>query len=70
MRRARFLMLIGGMLSELCSRRPVFATMLVMSLVALGIFSFRDRGVDLFPHADPATANVSVPCPCASPAEM
>ena len=42
------------MLSELCVRRPVFATMLVMSLVVLGIFSFRDLGVDLFPKADPA----------------
>ena len=46
------------MLSELCVRRPVFATMLVMSLVVLGIFSFRDLGVDLFPKADPATVNV------------
>ena len=47
------------MFSELCVRRPVFATMLVMSLVVLGIFSFRDLGVDLFPRADPATVNVS-----------
>ena len=39
------------MLSELCVRRPVFATMLVMSLVVLGIFSFRDLGVDLFPQS-------------------
>ena len=46
------------MLSELCVRRPVFATMLVMSLVVLGIFSFRGLGVDLFPKADPATVNV------------
>src|SRR5260370_772254 len=44
------------MLSELCVRRPVFATMLVMSLVVLGIFSFRDLGVDLFPDADPVMA--------------
>src|ERR1700736_1466970 len=58
------------MLSELCVRRPVFATMLVMSLVVLGIFSFRDLGVDLFPRADPATVNVSVQLPGASPAEM
>ena len=48
------------MLSELCVRRPVFATMLVMSLVVLGIFSFRDLGVDLFPRADPATVNVTL----------
>ena len=58
------------MLSELCVRRPVFATMLVMSLVVLGIFSFRDLGVDLFPKADPATVNVSLRLPGASPDEM
>ncbi len=58
------------MLSELCVRRPVFATMLVMSLVVLGIFSFRDLGVDLFPKADPATVNISVSFPGTSPAEM
>ena len=58
------------MLSELCVRRPVFATMLVMSLVVLGIFSFRDLGVDLFPKADPAQVNVSLRLPGASPDEM
>ena len=55
------------MLSELCVRRPVFATMLVMSLVVLGVFSFRDLGVDLFPKADPAQVNVSLRLPGASP---
>src|SRR4051794_5651673 len=58
------------MLSELCVKRPVFATMLVMSLVVLGIFSFRELGVDLFPRADPATVNVSLQLPGASPDEM
>src|SRR5215475_13910669 len=58
------------MLSEICVKRPVFATMLVMSLVVLGIFSFRDLGVDLFPRADPATVNVSLALPGASPDEI
>src|SRR5204862_2617548 len=58
------------MLSEICVRRPVFATMLVMSLVVLGIFSFRDLGVDLFPRADPATVNVTLSLPGASPDEI
>src|SRR5260370_14120715 len=58
------------MLSELCVRRPVFATMLVMSLVVLGIFSFRDLGVDLFPKADPATVSVQLELDGASPDEM
>ena len=51
-----------AMLSELCVRRPVFATMLVMSLVVLGLFSFRDLGVDLFPKADPPRST----CRCGS----
>ncbi len=58
------------MLSELCVRRPVFATMLVMSLVVLGIFSFRGLGVDLFPKADPATVSVTLMLPGSSPDEM
>jgi len=57
-------------LSELCVRRPVSATMLVMSLVVLGTFSFRNLGVDLFPKADPATINVALSLPGASPDEM
>jgi HAE1 family hydrophobic/amphiphilic exporter-1 len=57
-------------LSELCVRRPVFATMLVMSLVVLGTFSFRDLGVDLFPRADPATVSVQLQLPGASPDEI
>src|SRR6266550_1036707 len=58
------------MLSELCVRRPVLATMLVMSLVVLGTFSFRSLGVDLFPKADPATVSVVLLLPGASPDEM
>ena len=58
------------MLSEFCVRRPVSATMLVMSLVVLGTFSFRGLGVDLFPKADPATVSVALSLPGASPDEM
>ena len=58
------------MLSEFCVRRPVSATMLVMSLVVLGTFSFQGLGVDLFPRADPATVSVALSLPGASPDEM
>jgi HAE1 family hydrophobic/amphiphilic exporter-1 len=44
--------------------------MLVMSLVVLGIFSFHDLGVDLFPKADPAVVSVALQLPGASPDEM
>jgi HAE1 family hydrophobic/amphiphilic exporter-1 len=57
-------------LFELCVRRPVFTTMLVMSLVVLGIFSFRDLGVDLFPKNDAATITITIPLPGASPDEI
>jgi HAE1 family hydrophobic/amphiphilic exporter-1 len=57
-------------LAELCVRRSVFAVMLVCFLVVLGIFSFRELGVDLFPRADPATVNINMRLPGASPEEM
>ncbi len=57
-------------LAEVCVKRPVFAVMLISFLVVLGIFSFRDLGVDLFPKADPATVFVNVRLPGASPEEM
>ena len=50
-------------LSEICVRRPVFAFMLIMFLVILGVFSFLDLGVDLFPKTDAATVNVRVMLP-------
>ena len=57
-------------LSEICVQRPVFALMLIMFLVVLGIFSFGDLGVDLFPKSDPASVYVRVQLPGASPEEM
>ena len=57
-------------LSEICVNRPVFAFMLIMFMVVLGIFSFMDLGVDLFPQSDPATINVRLRLPGASPEEM
>jgi len=57
-------------LAEFCVRRPAFTTVLVLSLVVTGIFSFRDLAVDLLPKADPATVTVNVRLPGASPDEM
>src|SRR5215475_12575089 len=57
-------------ISELSVKRPVFALMLISFLVVLGIFSFRDLGVDLFPKADPANVNVTINIPGASSEEM
>ena len=57
-------------LAEVCVRRPVFATMLILFLVVLGVFSFMDLGVDLFPKADPPIVNVRIKLPGASPDEV
>ncbi|MBC7928277.1 MAG: efflux RND transporter permease subunit [Bryobacteraceae bacterium] len=57
-------------ISEICVRRPVFAFMLISFLVVLGLFSFADLGVDLFPRTDPATVYVRVQLPGASPDEV
>src|ERR1700693_4027247 len=55
---------------EICVKRPVFGAMLVSFLLVLGIFSFRDLGVDLFPKADPATVNVNIRLSGATPEEV
>jgi HAE1 family hydrophobic/amphiphilic exporter-1 len=57
-------------IAEFCVRRPVFTTMLVTLLVVTGIFSFRDLTVDLLPKADPATVQVMMLLPGASPDEL
>jgi HAE1 family hydrophobic/amphiphilic exporter-1 len=54
-------------LAKLCIRRPVFATMLILSLVVTGIFSYFNLGVDLFPTIDIPTVEVITSDPGASP---
>jgi hypothetical protein len=39
-------------LADICVRRPVFATMLVGSLVVAGWFSYKSLTLDLFPKVD------------------
>jgi HAE1 family hydrophobic/amphiphilic exporter-1 len=57
-------------LAEVCVKRPVFATMLVMSLVVVGAYSFFSLGVDLFPKVDFPTITVMVRNPGSSPQEI
>jgi len=57
-------------LAQLCVRRPVFATMLILALVVVGIFSYFSLGVDLFPKVDIPTVLVVVANPGASPEEI
>ena len=57
-------------LPELCIDRPVFATMLVMALVVLGLFSYSALGVDLFPKIDFPTMVITTRLPGAGPEEV
>src|SRR6266446_442221 len=57
-------------LAEICVRRPVFATMLILSITVVGLFSFRALGVDLFPKIDLPTITITVVNPGASPQEI
>src|SRR5436190_1379447 len=57
-------------LAEICVRRPVFATMLILSITVVGLFSFKALGVDLFPKIDLPTITVTVINPGASPQEI
>lgn len=57
-------------LSEVCVRRPVFATMLTAILVVLGIASYTRLGVDLFPNIDIPIVTVTTTLKGASPEEI
>src|SRR5581483_9728184 len=57
-------------IAEVCVRRPVFAVMLISFLLVLGVFSFRDLGVDLFPKSDYPVVFVQIRLPGASPEEV
>jgi hydrophobic/amphiphilic exporter-1 (mainly G- bacteria), HAE1 family len=57
-------------LVDLCVRRPVFATMLVVALVVLGLASYRDLGLDIFPKVDIPTVTITTRLPGASPEEV
>ncbi len=57
-------------LAEVCVKRPVFATMLVMSMVVVGAFSFFSLGLDLFPKIDFPTITITTVNPGSSPVEI
>src|SRR5262245_38001321 len=57
-------------LAELCVKRPVFATMLILTFVVLGVFSYTQLGIDQFPKIDLPTVTVQTTLPGASPEEI
>ena len=57
-------------LAEVCVKRPVFATMLVMVFVVLGAFAYSKLGIDLYPKVDLPTVTVQTRLPGGSPEEI
>ena len=57
-------------LAELCVRRPVFATMLIMTLVVLGMFSYSRLTIERFPRVEFPSITVITTLPGAAPQEV
>jgi hydrophobic/amphiphilic exporter-1 (mainly G- bacteria), HAE1 family len=57
-------------LADVCIRRPVFATVINLFLLVVGLIAFRDLGVDQFPNVDLPIVTVTAQLPGTSPEEM
>ncbi len=57
-------------LAELCIKRPVFATMLILALMVVGLNSYRQLGVDYFPKVEFPYVSVTTTLRGASPEEV
>ncbi len=57
-------------LAEICVRRPVFATMLIMTLMVLGVFSYNRLTVERFPRVEFPTITITTRLPGAAPQEI
>jgi HAE1 family hydrophobic/amphiphilic exporter-1 len=57
-------------LAEICVRRPVFATVIILALVVIGAFSYLKLGVDRFPNVEFPFVTVTTILPGAAPEEV
>ena len=57
-------------LAALCVRRPVFASVLILTLTVIGAFSFSRLGVDQFPKVDFPTVLITTVQPGAAPEQI
>src|ERR671911_3002952 len=57
-------------LAELCVRRPVFASVLILSLTVVGAFAFGQLSVDRLPQVDFPTVAVTTRLPGAAPEQV
>jgi hydrophobic/amphiphilic exporter-1 (mainly G- bacteria), HAE1 family len=54
-------------LSDLSVKQPVFATMMMVALVVLGVFSYKELSIDLFPNVDLPVVTVQTVYPGVAP---
>ena len=57
-------------LAEICVRRPVFASVIVLALVVVGAFSYMKLGVDRFPKVEFPWVTITTVLPGAAPEEI
>jgi hydrophobic/amphiphilic exporter-1 (mainly G- bacteria), HAE1 family len=57
-------------LAEICIKRPVFAMMIILTLVVVGMAGYLTLGVDRFPSVDVPIVRINTRLAGASPAEM
>jgi len=57
-------------LAEVCIRRPVFASMMMLALLVIGAVSYRKLAVDRYPSVDLPTVRVLTRLPGASPEDL
>ncbi|MBI4875156.1 MAG: efflux RND transporter permease subunit [Acidobacteria bacterium] len=57
-------------LAQICIRRPVFATMLVLALVVMGLNAYFKLGVDYFPKVEFPTVTINTVLRGAAPEEV
>ena len=57
-------------LAELCVRRPVFASVIILALVVVGWFSYMKLGVDRFPKVEFPTVVITTTLTGAAPEEI
>src|SRR5687768_1148336 len=57
-------------LADICIRRPIFASMLILALVVVGATAYTNLGVDRLPAVDLPTVSVRTSLPGASPEEV
>src|SRR3954451_5061672 len=57
-------------LAAICVKRPVFASVLILSLTVIGAFSFTRLGIDRFPKVDIPTVVITTVQPGAAPEQV